>query len=360
MKLCVGLGSCVSSGVVGLAWCVLNSFGSTSWNNWFYLRTRVRRSFQSRITWHRQNKSDCAIYWAWHVIWKDGVTSTSGTSPKLSWSLRQWCTHFWRIVSSSIVLPCLMICSSFRRSASPVDGHCCRGIWSCRNMRWLTICGWDDAHRVWWILLKAHDVFCRWCGRASKWLCCNPPRPIERSGRRAWSATPSSCHRPRRRRSARCCRRRWKTCRSMTFVLVDHEKRNLSTAPLLRAPREEYEAAVRSLQERSLYYKDVEVRVERLLREEGDPILLDCVLETDGESALARRLSQTGSADAQGQDAGESEEEESRDGMPVVEDAGILDGFLCCDKIVCYKILHTWWVHEMKPLFLYKMLISAI
>ena len=127
----------------------------------------------------------------------------------------------------------------------------------------------------------------------------------------------------------------------LTFVLVDHEKRNLSTAPLLRAPRAEYEAAVRSLQERSLYYNDVEVRVERLLSEDGDPILLDCVLETDGESALARRLSQTGPADAQGQDAGESEEEESRDGMPVVEDAGILDGFLCCDKIVCYKILHT-------------------
>ena len=67
----------------------------------------------------------------------------------------------------------------------------------------------------------------------------------------------------------------------LTFVLVDHEKRNLSTAPLLRAPRAEYEAAVRSLQERSLYYKDVEVRVERLLSEDGDPILLDCVLETD-------------------------------------------------------------------------------
>ena len=128
----------------------------------------------------------------------------------------------------------------------------------------------------------------------------------------------------------------------LTFVLVDHEKRNLSTAPLLRAPRAEYEAAVRSLQERSLYYKDVEVRVERLLSEEGDPILLDCVLETDGGSALARRLSQTGPADAQGQDAGESEEEEQRDGAPVVEDAGILDGFLCCDNTVSYKQLFVF------------------
>ena len=81
---------------------------------------------------------------------------------------------------------------------------------------------------------------------------------------------------------------------------------------------------------------------ERLLSEEGDPILLDCVLETDGESALARRLSRTGPADAQGQDAGESEEEEPRDGAPVEEDAGILDGFLCCDKIVCYKQLFVF------------------
>ena len=131
----------------------------------------------------------------------------------------------------------------------------------------------------------------------------------------------------------------------LTFVLVDNEKRNLSTAPLLRAPRAEYEAAVRSLQERSLYYKDVEVQVGRLLSEEGDPILLDCVLETDGESALARRLSQTGPADAQGQDAGESDEEESGDGAPVVEDAGILDGFLCCEiRLFVTNIFWFLWI----------------
>ena len=66
-------------------------------------------------------------------------------------------------------------------------------------------------------------------------------------------------------------------------------------------------------------------------------------METDGGGALARRLSQTGPAEAQVQDAGESEEDEPRDGAPVVEDAGILDNFLCCDKIVCYKLLFVFW-----------------
>ena len=78
---------------------------------------------------------------------------------------------------------------------------------------------------------------------------------------------------------------------------MDHEKRNLNTAPLLQAPRAQYEAAVQSLQQRSPYYKGVEIRGERLVSEDGDPVLLDCALETDGGSALARRLSQTGPAE---------------------------------------------------------------
>ena len=114
----------------------------------------------------------------------------------------------------------------------------------------------------------------------------------------------------------------------LTFVLVDHEKRNLNTAPLLQAPRAQYEAAVQSLQQRSPYYKGVEIRGERLVSEDGDPVLLDCVLETDGGSALARQLSQTGPADAQGQDAGESDDEEMRDVTEgPVEDAGTLGIF---------------------------------
>ena len=68
----------------------------------------------------------------------------------------------------------------------------------------------------------------------------------------------------------------------LTFVLVDHEKRNLSTAPLLRALRAEYEAAVRSLQERSLYYKDVEVRVERLRFGDGRGERSGATTITDG------------------------------------------------------------------------------
>ena len=101
----------------------------------------------------------------------------------------------------------------------------------------------------------------------------------------------------------------------LTFVLVNHEKRNLNTAPLLQAPRAQYD-------------RDVEVRGERLVSEDGDPILLDCVFETDGESALARRLSQMGPADAQGQDAGESDDEDMRD-VPeaLLEDAGTLGTF---------------------------------
>jgi len=43
------------------------------------------------------------------------------------------------------------------------------------------------------------------------------------------------------------------------------------------------------------------------------PALLDCVLETSADSALAQRLLQSGPADAQGQDL----EEEQEDAAPV-------------------------------------------
>ena len=54
--------------------------------------------------------------------------------------------------------------------------------------------------------------------------------------------------------------------------------------------------------------------VERLGDDGLAPALLDCVLETSADSALAQRLLQSGPADAQGQDL---EEELQADTAPV-------------------------------------------
>ena len=98
-----------------------------------------------------------------------------------------------------------------------------------------------------------------------------------------------------------------------SFVLVDAEKKNIDRAPLLETSHARYAAAVKCLNELSPYYQDVGVAVERLGDDGLAPALLDCVLETSADSALAQRLLQSGPADAQGQDL----EEEREDAAPV-------------------------------------------
>ena len=98
-----------------------------------------------------------------------------------------------------------------------------------------------------------------------------------------------------------------------SFVLVDAEKKNIDRAPLLETSHARYVAAVKCLNELSPYYQEVDVAVERLGDDGLAPALLDCVLETSADSALAQRLLQSGPADAQGQDL----EEEQEDAAPV-------------------------------------------
>ena len=86
-----------------------------------------------------------------------------------------------------------------------------------------------------------------------------------------------------------------------SFVLVDAEKKNI----------DRYAAAVKCLNELSPYYQDVDVAVERLGDDGLAPALLDCVLETSADSALAQRLLQSGPADAQGQDLEEELQEDT-------------------------------------------------
>eukprot|EP00434_Breviolum_minutum_P028084 symbB.v1.2.024842.t1/scaffold2378.1/size80641/1 len=111
-----------------------------------------------------------------------------------------------------------------------------------------------------------------------------------------------------------------------SFVLVDAEKKNIDCAPLLETSHARYAAAVKCLNELSPYYQDVDVAVERLGDDGLAPALLDCVLETSADSALAQRLLQSGPADAQGQDL----EEEQQDGAPV---AHATEEGKCVDRV---------------------------
>ena len=94
-----------------------------------------------------------------------------------------------------------------------------------------------------------------------------------------------------------------------SFVLVDAEKKNIGRAPLLETSHASYTAAVQCLNQLSPYYRDIDVAVERVGDDGMAPALLDCVLETSGDSALAQRLLQSGPADAQGQELEEEDVE---------------------------------------------------
>ena len=78
---------------------------------------------------------------------------------------------------------------------------------------------------------------------------------------------------------------------TILFVLVGSQKDTLRSSGLLKAPREEYLAAVRKLQEISMYYREVEVDEARI--DEYD-FVEGCVLETAKDSHLARQLLQQG------------------------------------------------------------------
>ena len=72
----------------------------------------------------------------------------------------------------------------------------------------------------------------------------------------------------------------------------------------------------------SIYYHDVDIALDRVGDDGLAPALLDCVLETSGESALAQRLLQSGPADAQGQDL--EEEQETQADVVAVEEGRLL------------------------------------
>ena len=102
---------------------------------------------------------------------------------------------------------------------------------------------------------------------------------------------------------------------SILFVLVGdgQNKTALQSSALLKAPRGEYESAVRCLQSTSPYYEEV------TLRDAGESTLQGCILETGVNSYLAKQLLQQGPADAQGQEDDDTEENQEAEPM---EDAG--------------------------------------
>ena len=106
-----------------------------------------------------------------------------------------------------------------------------------------------------------------------------------------------------------------------SFVLVDADKQNIHRAPLLETSHSKYCEAVKCLNclnQLSPYYHDVDIALDRVGDDGLAPALLDCVLETSGESALAQRLLQSGPADAQGQDV--EEEQETQADVVAVEE----------------------------------------
>ena len=62
-----------------------------------------------------------------------------------------------------------------------------------------------------------------------------------------------------------------------------------------------------------------------LRKDTAAPVLMDCVMETDGQSALAQQLLQTGPADAQGQEDVESDVEDDPATVRAAESAGLPD-----------------------------------
>ena len=83
---------------------------------------------------------------------------------------------------------------------------------------------------------------------------------------------------------------------AILFALVGSQKDAVKGSALLRAPRNEYAAAVECLRQTNPFFPEV------TLGDGGDVLLEGCVLETAEDSALARELLQKGPADAQGQE----------------------------------------------------------
>lgn len=100
---------------------------------------------------------------------------------------------------------------------------------------------------------------------------------------------------------------------TVLFVLVGGQKNQVRGSTLLKAPRDEYTAAVDCLRRTSPFYASVEVRPD------GEDVLDGCVLETAAESALAQQLLQQGPADAQGQEQDAAVEEETAEEVAAKE-----------------------------------------
>lgn len=100
---------------------------------------------------------------------------------------------------------------------------------------------------------------------------------------------------------------------TVLFVLVGGQKNQVRGSTLLKAPRDEYTAAVDCLRRTSPFYASVEVRPD------GEDVLDGCVLETAAESALAQQLLQQRPADAQGQEQDAAVEEETAEEVAAKE-----------------------------------------
>ena len=89
----------------------------------------------------------------------------------------------------------------------------------------------------------------------------------------------------------------------ISYVIVRGDNSRPHSFSEMSAPRGEYEAAIKCLQERSLAYKRLELNEEEMNKlsssDVNAPQLLACSVETEQTSALAETLLQRGPADAQ-------------------------------------------------------------
>ena len=106
---------------------------------------------------------------------------------------------------------------------------------------------------------------------------------------------------------------------TVLFVLVGGQKNQVRCSTLLKAPRDEYMAAVECLQRTSPFYAAIQVRPD------GEDALDGCVLETAADSALAQQLLQQGPADAQGQEEDAAVEDETAEEVAAKEVADGVD-----------------------------------
>lgn len=132
---------------------------------------------------------------------------------------------------------------------------------------------------------------------------------------------------------------------SVLFVLVGSQKDTVKGSSLLRAPRDEYTAAVECLRKTSPFYAEVELADGR------EDLLEGCVLETAEDSALAQELLQKGPADAQGQEASKDDEKDTAGGEETTskdssKDESVDAPGLMCELSIFENDVDFHWLHH--------------